>query len=620
MTPALELRDLHFAYGRGASVRGVSLTLHAGDCCGFLGHNGAGKTTVMRLALGLLRPSRGSVRVLGIDALAQPRAAKAQCGALIERPGFHLQATARQNLLALARLQGMTRPLAGAEADRVLVRTGLVDAAHRAVGSFSMGMRQRLGIAQALLGRPRVLLLDEPTNGLDPEGVTDLKALLRSLARDDGVAVLVSSHQLAELDGLCNRVAVLREGELVVEGDLAALRAQLRTRHLIAGEPRERVRDRLRGLDLAADERDDGTFVVDLGATAPAAVARALANDVDLRAFTPEPVALETIYKQAARLRSDDGSATAAARAAAVPPTAALRTGGPAETPLFPRWRAFRHELAVLRLQRGTLPLLALPALFAAWRVYGYRADVQAALARVQKGELFSADTGSGWLALAQALQAGAPALALVLAWFGSQSIAVDLAGDTLRNTLLRATTRFDVLLGKAMAMGALALAGGALLVGAAAATAGALLGFGDLDELTRTGDRQTLAVAADAAPAVLDAARTLLLPLAAVAAVALAMSALARRPARALALALCALMLPELFRDRLRDDAGWLLTSHLPTGLRDDSALGYASAVARGAADALWRFEAQATLAPLAWLVGGLALAGWLLRRQRVA
>jgi hypothetical protein len=287
---------------------------------------------------------------------------------------------------------------------------------------------------------------------------------------------------------------------------------------------------------------------------------------------------------------------------------------------MFPRWRAFRHELAVLRLQRGTLLLLALPALFAAWRVYGYRADVQAALARVQKGELFSADTGSGWLALAQALQAGAPALALVLAWFGSQSIAVDLAGDTLRNTLLRATTRLDVLLGKAMAMGALALGGGLVLAGAAAATAGALLGFGDLDELTRTGDRQTLAVAADAAPAVLDAARTLLLPLAAVAAVALAMSALARRPARALALALCALMLPELFRDRLRDDAGWLLTSHLPTGLRDDSALGYASAVARGSADALWRFEAQATLAPLAWLAGGLALAGWLLRRQRVA
>jgi hypothetical protein len=287
---------------------------------------------------------------------------------------------------------------------------------------------------------------------------------------------------------------------------------------------------------------------------------------------------------------------------------------------MFPRWRAFRHELAVLRLQRGTLFLLALPALFAAWRVYGYRADVQSALARVQKGELFSADTGSGWLALAQALQSGAPALALVLAWFASQSIAVDLAGDTLRNTLLRATTRLDVLLGKAMAMAALAVGGGLLLTGAAAATAGALLGFGDLDELTRTGDRQTLAVAADAAPAVLDAARTLLLPLAAVAAVALAMSALARRPARALALALCALLLPELFRDRLRDHAGWLLTSHLPTGLRDDSALGYASAVARGAADALWRFEAQATLAPLAWLIAGLLLAGWLLRRQRVA
>lgn len=612
MTPALELRDLHFAYGRGASVRGVSLTLHAGDCYGFLGHNGAGKTTVMRLALGLLRPTRGSVRVLGIDAIAQPRAAKAQCGALIERPGFHLHATARQNLVALARLQGMTRPLAGAEADRVLARTGLVAATHRKVGTFSMGMRQRLGIAQALLGRPRVLLLDEPTNGLDPEGVADLKALLRSLASDDGVAVLVSSHQLAELDGLCNRVGVLREGAMVVEGDLAALRAQLTTRHVVVGSPRAAIRERLAALGVTADERPDGAFVAQLGAVPPGDAARALAKVADLQTFAPEPVALETIYLRASELRGDG------AVAGAIPK--APRVVTPVDPPPFPRWRAFRHELATLRLQRSTALLLALPALYAAWRVSGYRDSVQAALARVQKGELFSADAGSGWLALAQALQAGAPALALVLAWFASQSIAVDLAGDTLRNTLLRATTRLDVLLGKALALGALALGGGLLLIGAALAAAGALVGFGDLEEVTRTGGRQTLAVAADAAPAVLDAARTLLLPFVAVAAVALAMSALARRPARALALALCALLLPELFRDRLRDDAGWLLTSHLPTGLRDDSALGYASAVARGAADALWRFEAQATLAPLAWLAGGLVMAGLLLRRQRVA
>lgn len=612
MTPALELRDLHFAYGRGASVRGVSLTLHAGDCYGFLGHNGAGKTTVMRLALGLLRPTRGSVRVLGIDAIAQPRAAKAQCGALIERPGFHLHATARQNLVALARLQGMTRPLAGAEADRVLARTGLVAATHRKVGTFSMGMRQRLGIAQALLGRPRVLLLDEPTNGLDPEGVADLKALLRSLASDDGVAVLVSSHQLAELDGLCNRVGVLREGAMVVEGDLAALRAQLTTRHVVVGSPRAAIRERLAALGVTADERPDGAFVAQLGAVPPGDAARALAKVADLQTFAPEPVALETIYLRASELRGDGAVAGATPKAP--------RVVTPVDPPPFPRWRAFRHELATLRLQRSTALLLALPALYAAWRVSGYRDSVQAAIARVQKGELFSADAGSGWLALAQALQAGAPALALVLAWFASQSIAVDLAGDTLRNTLLRATTRLDVLLGKALALGALALGGGLLLIGAALAAAGALVGFGDLEEVTRTGGRQTLAVAADAAPAVLDAARTLLLPFVAVAAVALAMSALARRPARALALALCALLLPELFRDRLRDDAGWLLTSHLPTGLRDDSALGYASAVARGAADALWRFEAQATLAPLAWLAGGLVMAGLLLRRQRVA
>jgi ABC-type multidrug transport system ATPase subunit len=632
VTPALELRDLHFAYGKSASIRGVSLTLFPGDCYGFLGHNGAGKTTVMRLALGLLRPRRGSVRVLGIDALAQPRAAKAQCGALIERPGFHLHATARQNLVALARLQGMTRPLAGAEAERVLVRTGLLAAADRAVGSFSMGMRQRLGIAQALLGRPRVLLLDEPMNGLDPEGVADLKRLLRELARDDGVAVLVSSHQLGELDGLCNRIGVLREGAMVVEGDLAALRAQLSTRHLVHGLPVDGVRTRLQKLGLAFDERFDGTFAVALGPTPPGELARTLALGVDLRAFGPEPVALETIYLQAERLRGDAAAAAAspssAANATPAPSaganatTSASTAHAPAavDAPPYPRWRAFRHELATLRMQRSTALLLLLPAAFACWRVFGYRADVQRALLRVQKGELFSADAGSGWLAATQALQAGAPALALVLAWFASQSIAVDLSGDTLRNTLLRATTRFDVLVGKAMALAACALVGATALAASAMATAGALLGFGDLDEVTRNGDRQTLAVAQDVLPAVRDGAIALLLPLAAVAAVALAMSALARRPARALALALCALLLPELFRDALRDDAGWLLTSHLPIGLRDDSALAYASAVARGAADALWRFEAQSLFAPLAWLGGGVLVAGWLLRRQRVA
>ncbi|MFT7535573.1 MAG: ABC-type multidrug transport system ATPase subunit, partial [Hyphomicrobiaceae bacterium] len=197
MNEALALRDLHFGYGSRAAVRGVSLQLQAGDCYGFLGHNGAGKTTVMRLCLGLLRPARGSVRIFGIDPSSDRRRANSLVGALIERPGFHLHVSARQNLVALARLQGIAKRLANAEVGRVIECVGLNEAMNRKVGTFSMGMRQRLGIAQALLGKPRLLFLDEPTNGLDPEGIADLRALLHRLTREEGTAIMLSSHQLA---------------------------------------------------------------------------------------------------------------------------------------------------------------------------------------------------------------------------------------------------------------------------------------------------------------------------------------------------------------------------------------------------------------------------------------
>ncbi|HEX6812210.1 MAG TPA: ABC transporter ATP-binding protein, partial [Planctomycetota bacterium] len=171
MTRALELHDLDFGYSGVPAVRGVSLSLEPGDCYGFLGSNGAGKTTVMRLCLGLLRPRRGAIRIFGIDALQQPQQARGLVGALVEHPGFHLHASAHRNLNWLARLQGMPRRLASAESSRVLGLLSLSHAASARVGTFSLGMRQRLGIAAALLGRPRLLLLDEPGNGLDPEGI-----------------------------------------------------------------------------------------------------------------------------------------------------------------------------------------------------------------------------------------------------------------------------------------------------------------------------------------------------------------------------------------------------------------------------------------------------------------
>ena len=608
---ALDVQHLQFGYGRTTTIRGVSLSLQPGDCYGFLGHNGAGKTTVLRLVLGLVRPRAGAIRVFGVDAQQDPRRARASIGALVERPGFHNHATARQNLCWLAQLHGMRRSLALAEAARALDLCGLGDAAQQRVGAFSLGMRQRLGIALALLGRPRLLLLDEPTSNLDPEGIADLRALLRRLCTDERVAVLLSSHMLQELEGLCTRVGVLRDGTMVVEGDLTTLRTQVGARHVVTGTPLPALAQRLRDLGLAPAIEGDRALVA-LGERPPGAIARELVAVGELTSFAPEPATLEAIY-----LRARNGDLPARAPS---PVEADTNDTPPPNVPPAPLQRAFAHELRVL-LSGRTLPaLLLVPAMFAAWSTFAYRGRVAATLQQVAAGELFSADAGSGHLAAARALQAALPVLALCVLWLGSQMVAADLAADTLRNTLLRAVTRLDVLFGKLLALATVTLAGGGATVLAAVGTAALWFGFGDLEELSRHGDRQMLAAAVDTAPVFWRAVWHTLLPLLATAALGLAASALVRRPTRALALALLFVVGPELLRDALDERAGWLLTSHLPTGLRDDSAIAFAAASARGAADAFWPWAGSALVAPLVWLCAAVGLAAFCLQRRRVA
>jgi len=611
-TPALELRDLCFRYGRQDAVRAVSLTLQRGDCYGFLGHNGAGKTTVMRLALGLLRPRSGTVRVFGIDALSNPREARASVGALVERPGFHATASARHNLAWLARLQGMPRRLALADADRCLDLLGLRGEATKPVHALSMGNRQRLGIAAALLGNPALLVLDEPSNGLDPEGIAELRRLLQRLVAG-GTTVLVSSHQLLELDGLCNRVGVLRSGAMVLEGDLDSLRQRLGARHVVHGSPLPALAERLRRLGLAPVE-ENARLLVDLGARAPAAVVRELCAAGDVTAFAPEPATLEAIYLRAT---SENGLGTA-------PPAAPPRTAPePASPPSIaaprPRRRAFAHELRTMLARRTTVPLLLVPAAVALWSVAAYDRRIAATLDRVANGQLFSADAGSGFVAAAHALQAAVPALAAAAVFLASQSVAADLASLTLRNTVLRSVRRGDVAFGKLAAL--LVVVGGAFaaLVGVTVAAAAATRGFVDLEEVSKHGDRQVLAATGDVAPVFVRSLLHCLLPLSAVTAIGLAVSALTKRPARALALGALAVLGPEVARDALRTHAGWLLTSHLPTGLRDDSALGFLAATARGAADAFWPWSGAAITTPLAWLAAAVAITWLVLRRLPV-
>ena len=213
-------------------MRDLDLALCAGECVGLVGHNGAGKSTAIKLMLGLIRPSAGDIAVLGETPTAGRGARRRdEVGYLPEAIALYPSLTGAETLAFYARLK--RRPVAANAA--LLERVGLAAAAHRRVGGYSKGMRQRLGLAQALLGEPRLLLLDEPTTGLDPAVRQNFYEILRDLRRD-GATILLSSHALAELEGEVDRVVVLNQGRKIVDGSIAELRA------LAAIRPRVRLR------------------------------------------------------------------------------------------------------------------------------------------------------------------------------------------------------------------------------------------------------------------------------------------------------------------------------------------------------------------------------------------
>jgi ABC-2 type transport system ATP-binding protein len=216
---AISCEGLTKRFGPAIVVNELDLTVSSGQVYGFLGPNGAGKTTTIRMLLGLIVPSAGEICLLG-RRLPDPRVL-AQVGSIIEEPSFYSWMTGRVNLEVLGATGGGCVP---GEVARVLSLVGLSDVAARKVKTYSQGMRQRLGIAAAMLGRPSLLIIDEPTNGLDPAGIREIRGLLRGLAAE-GTTVFLSSHLLAEVEQVCDRVAVIVGGRLVEEGTPATLGA-----------------------------------------------------------------------------------------------------------------------------------------------------------------------------------------------------------------------------------------------------------------------------------------------------------------------------------------------------------------------------------------------------------
>jgi ABC-2 type transport system ATP-binding protein len=257
----LSVHNLRKVIGRKEIIKGISFDLKEGEVFGFLGPNGAGKTTTIRMLVGLIKPTSGSIHIGGVNLVANFEDAMKNLGCIVENPELYPYLSGYDNLLHFARM------LEGIDEERiseVSKLVGLTERIHDKVKTYSLGMRQRLGIAQALLGRPKVLILDEPTNGLDPAGIREMREFIRFLAEDEGLSVLVSSHLLSEIQLLCDRVAIISKGT-VIRTDTVHKLLSNRERVVWNFHPFEKGKQVLNSV-TSIEEMEDGTIQTEFDA------------------------------------------------------------------------------------------------------------------------------------------------------------------------------------------------------------------------------------------------------------------------------------------------------------------------------------------------------------------
>jgi ABC-2 type transport system ATP-binding protein len=218
--PAIETAGLTKRFGPRAAIDGVDLLVPRASAFGFLGPNGAGKTTMIRMLLGLTRATSGSMRLLGLPVPAERHLALQRVGAIVEEPRFHPHLSGRENLRIVAAVRG---PDVRERIDPALARVGLAERADEKVKRYSLGMRQRLGVARCLLADPQLLILDEPTNGLDPGGIQEFREMIRAMVEQEGRTVFISSHLLDEVEKTCDAAAIVDRGKIITQGTIAEL-------------------------------------------------------------------------------------------------------------------------------------------------------------------------------------------------------------------------------------------------------------------------------------------------------------------------------------------------------------------------------------------------------------
>jgi len=298
----IETHGLTKRYRNVVAVDDLNLAVRRGEVFGLLGPNGSGKTTTILMLLGLTEPSAGTVRVLGLDPARQPLSVKARAGYMPDEVGFYDELTARENLIYIAKLNGLPRAEAYQRIDRALASVGLSEFADWRVGTFSRGMRQRLGVADVLIKEPQLIIMDEPTQGLDPEGAREFLEIIRDLKRQ-GITVLLSSHLLYQVQAVCDRVGLFQRGRMVLEGTVYELAQRVLGSayriHVEADGPAAeiiRALQKLAGVAQVSQE-SDRRYVLQAASDLRAEAARAVVNaGGQLLGLNVEAPSLDEIY------------------------------------------------------------------------------------------------------------------------------------------------------------------------------------------------------------------------------------------------------------------------------------------------------------------------------------
>ncbi|MES9698080.1 ABC transporter ATP-binding protein [Bacillus sp. JJ927] len=299
----VETNNLTKKYKKSSVVSGVNLKIPEGEIYGFLGPNGAGKTTSIRMLLGLIKATEGNIAIFGKDLNENRLSILSDVGALVENPSYYAHLNAIENLEVYRLLRNIPKEKLHA----VLKTVGLQNAAHQKVKEYSLGMKQRLGLAIALLGDPRLLILDEPTNGLDPQGIHEMRELIKSLAKERGITILVSSHLLSEIDQMATYVGIISKGRLIFQDKIEVLRQHSHNSiKILVNKPKEAWKIILAsGIPSVMEE--DKIVMSNTDNTAIAKIVKALvANDISVFRIEEEKNSLEDIFLNIVKEEQND--------------------------------------------------------------------------------------------------------------------------------------------------------------------------------------------------------------------------------------------------------------------------------------------------------------------------